>query len=302
MIDGVDPLAGAEDADRDALEYGAWALDAIANGLPGLTWTEERFVATGIVGCGGYTDLLSVDDLLGEAVLIELKTGRGDRARATDNRQVQAYALGVLHDLPSVDRVVVYLIECDRETTTRAVFTRPDMAGLRGVIKTIIINAELATDASLRAGKQCGYCARREQCPPLVASPELALALIGPRTMTPADYAGAMSPETLAETLAKVAPLAELVEAYVGALKARAMTLLEAGAEVPGWTIKRSGGARRWADEAGAAAALADAGYDMAESMDLASPSQVEKRLGKEAKAIIAPYLQQAVNKSLKQV
>ena len=135
-----------------------------------------------------------------------------------------------------------------------------------------------------------------------MAAPDLALALIGTRTLTPADYAGVMSPETLAETLAKVAPLAELVEAYVGALKARAMTLLEAGAEVPGWTIKRSGGARRWADEAGAAAALADAGYDMAESMDLASPAQVEKRLGKEAKAIIAPYIQQAVNKSLKQV
>jgi hypothetical protein len=81
MIDGTlpDDLA---DGDAEAVDYGAQALDAIAAEWPDLIWTEERFVSTGIIGCGGYTDLLSVDDLLGEAVLIELKTGRGDRARA----------------------------------------------------------------------------------------------------------------------------------------------------------------------------------------------------------------------------
>ena len=44
-------------------------------------------------------------------------------------------------------------------------------------------------------------------------APEKALALIGERTLSPKDYASAMSAETLGETLTRVTPLAELVEA-----------------------------------------------------------------------------------------
>lgn len=299
MAHGSDPLDGADDADREALEYGMLALDSIRAEYPDLTWQSETFVATGITGCGGYLDLLSLDHLLGSAVLVEIKTGRGKRAPAGENRQVQAYAVGVFHDHPGIDEITAHLIECDHEKTTTAIFRRAAMAQLRSACKAIILNAQCATDASLTPGRHCGYCGRREQCPRLAESPDLALALIGERTLSPADYAGAMSAETLGETLTRVAPLAELVDAYCGALRHRVMTLLEAGAEIPGWRIKTMGGARSWADEGMARTAMIDAGMDLSLVITLSSPAQVEKRLGKEAKAIIAPYCKQGVRKSL---
>ena len=302
MVGGTDPLDGADDADRDALAYGLLALDNIRENYPDLAWESEPFVATGIDGCGGYLDLLGPDAWLGEAVLVEIKTGRGERAPAADNRQVQAYALGVLHTYPGIDRVTAYLVECDRETTTTAVFTSADMPRLRSMVRVLILHAKCATDASLTPGPQCRYCARREQCPRLVEAPDLALALIGPRHLSPQDYAEALSPGALGETLARVAPLADLVESYIGALKARCMQILEAGGEVPGWGVKASNGYRTWADEAGVAAAIQEADLDLGACMAMVSPAQVEKALGKPAKALIAPYTQQGKRRSLVQV
>lgn len=300
LVDGVSPVYNDDDA--AALDYGLDALDQIRDAYPGLTWQAEPFVATGVTGCGGYLDLLAVDNLLGEAVLVEIKTGRGERAQAEHNRQVQAYALGVLHTYPDIDTVCAYLIECDRETTSEAVFTRADMRTLRSTVKVLICNAQCATEASLTPGPQCRYCARREQCPPLVEAPERALELLGPRILSPADYAAALSPGALGELLARVAPLAELVESYAGALKARTMQIIEDGGEVPGWAVKRSNGARVWADADSALDALTAATQAWDICMELVSPAQVEKRLGKEAGRLIAPYCRQGQRKSLVQV
>jgi len=301
MVRGADPLDWADEADRDALAYGMLALGDIRTAWPDLPWESEPFVATGIEGCGGYLDLLGPDHFLGEAVLVEIKTGRGERAPAADNRQVQAYALGVLHSHPGIDRVTAYLVECDRQTMTTAVFTRADMPVLSSTVRVLILNAHYATDASLSPGSHCRYCARREQCPRLVESPELALSLIGERALSPKDYAEALSPGALGDTLTRVAPLADLVESYVGALKARAMQILEAGGEVPGWAVKTSNGCRTWADEAGVAEAIQEAGLNLGACMAMVSPAQVEKALGKPAKALIAPYTQQGKRRSLVQ-
>jgi CRISPR/Cas system-associated exonuclease Cas4 (RecB family) len=297
-----DPLLDTPAEDQDAIAYGMNALLRIMDSYLGMEWHAEPFLATGLRDCGGYADLLGLDLLLGEAVLVEIKTSRGKRAPAADNRQVQAYALGVLNEHPGVDVVYAYLIECDLERTSEAVFRRADTRTLRSICKAIIINAQTATDATLRPGPQCRYCARREQCPRLVEAPELALALIGERALSPKDYAEALSPGALGETLARVAPLADLVESYVGALKARTMQILEAGGEVPGWAIKTSSGYRSWIDADEASTALQDAGLDLGNVMTLVTPAQVEKILGKSAKAVIAPYVQQGKRRSLTQI
>jgi len=303
MVHWTDTFDAVDPDHRDAFAYGLAVLASIREIWPDLDWKSEPYVETGIRDCAGYLDLLSVDELLGEAVLIEIKTGRSERAPAQDNRQVQAYTLGVFHDYPTVYEVHAYLIECDRETTTAATFTRAECVRLKSTCMEIILNAKDVTDDSLCPGTYCRWCARREQCPRMVESPEMALAVIGDRSaLSPKDYAEALSPGALGETLARVAPLADLVEIYVGALKARTMQIIEAGGEVPGWDVKTSNGVRSWADEEGALVALRDGMMDLDAVKTLVSPAQVEKRLGKEAGRLIAPYITQGKRRGLVQV
>ena len=297
IVEGADPLYWADEDDKAALAYGMSTLDAISAKTEGLDWWAEKFVDSGIADCGGYTDLLCVDDILGHAILAEIKTGRGQRAPAGGNLQVMGYVLGLFNDNQGIESVEAYLVECDRETTSTERFVRDDIPMLRHAVKSVIVSAQHATEADLKSGSHCGYCKRREQCPRLAEAPGHALALIDGRALSAADYASAMSPETLGETLSRVAPMADIVETYVGALKARAMALLEAGAEVPGWRVKTMGGQRTWTDAEGAATALSAAGYEV--PAEIPSPAQVEKRLGKEAGAIIGPFVSKGTRKKL---
>jgi CRISPR/Cas system-associated exonuclease Cas4 (RecB family) len=299
VVDGEDPLAGATPADQDAIRYGMAQLAALTRQYPGMVWQGEPRLDTGITDCWGYADVLGVDELTGEAVLIELKTGRGERAQATDNQQVRAYALGVFAEHPEVDEIHAYLIECDLEGVTYAYWTRGQIQALRSRIKVILLNAHAPSEVELSPGAYCAYCARREQCPPLADSPHQALAVIGARTLSPQDYATALSPQDLGETLTRVAPLAAIVDSYVGALKARAIQILEAGGEVPGWAVRTRGGARSWSDELAAMSALREAGADLSEITTLVSPAQVEKRLGKDTAALVAAYMRKGESRSL---
>lgn len=295
MTDGIDPLDGADPDDRAAIENGMAALDQIRERHPELVWTAERWVDTGIEGCSGYCDLDGTDPLgIETPVLIEIKTGRGEREPAQTNMQVAAYALGLAR-VADCSEVIAYMIECDTGAVSAAVL-RPD----RVPIAELIARAKAATDADLTPGSQCAYCARREQCPPVVASPDNALAMIGERTLSPKDYAGALSPADLGETLERVLPVVKLADDYASALKSRAMAIIEAGGEVPGWTVKHSGGNRAWIDMAAARAEL-EAKYpeDWMSLIELCSPAQAEKRLPRGAKAAIAPLVLQAEKRSL---
>jgi hypothetical protein len=251
VVDGVDPLAGVPEDWQEAIEAGMRHLDTIRGIWDGLTWTMEDQIATSVPGCSGYVDLLGRDPLLGDTVLVEIKTGRGTRAPAEHNRQLQALALGLLEE--GAEAIQAYLIECDWDRVTEAIFDDPKP--LKSAVKALVLNATHATAQDLKAGLQCRYCARREQCPVFADAPNQALEVLGERTLSPKDYAGSLSPEALGETLSRVKPVVELAVSYLDALKARCYTLIEAGAEVPGWRVRLMGGSRTWADEEAAARA-----------------------------------------------
>jgi hypothetical protein len=198
-----------------------------------------------------------------------------------------------------VDEIHAYLVECDFERISYCYWTRAQIPALRSRIKVIVLNAHAPSESELSPGPYCAYCSRRERCPPLADSPHQALALIGERTLSPKDYAQALSPQDLGDTLTRVAPLAAIVESYVGALKSRAMQIIEAGGEVPGWMVRTRGGTRSWADEEAAMLALREAGVDLGELVTLVSPAQVEKRAGKEVAALVAGCMRKGESRSL---
>jgi 3-hydroxyisobutyrate dehydrogenase-like beta-hydroxyacid dehydrogenase len=60
-----------------------------------------------------------------------------------------------------------------------------------------------------------------------------------------------------------------------------AVTLLEAGVEVPGWKLVPKRATRQWVNEGAALTALTEAGCSATELTELKSPAQVEKVLKK---------------------
>lgn len=301
-VDGVDPLDGADPEDLDALQYGVELIDQLKRASDTMVWTAEDFIATGIDHVGGYMDLTARDDFLGEAILVEFKTGRADREKAIDNAQVTAYALGLLED--GIQTVWCHLVELDKRTVTQVTYYAQDAERLSARVQALVDAAETVTDADLRPGPQCKYCGRQEQCPAYSQTPQMALAAIGERTLSPKDYAAHLAPEDLSEALRRVLPLVKMADDYAGALKQRAMTIIEAGGEIPGWMVKHIAGTRSWeGDEQSIYEALIAAYPEAAERIVvLRSPAQVEKILGKGAKEFIGRHTRQGQRKSLIEV
>ena len=161
-------------------------------------------------------------------------------------------------------------------------------------IKEVIATAQDANHQKARTGSYCKYCGHKEGCPEVSLTPDTAAALLQTQNhqqLEPTDFAKSLSPEGLGKTLRRVLPLFSLAEMYIGHLKSRAIAVMEAGGEVPGFRLKEKRGNRKWADEAAALVALQEAGYALEQVMAMKSPSSVEK-LGKEAKKAIAEHVE----------
>lgn len=300
----MDILEGAVPEDTEALENGARMLEEIASIHPEMQWAAEARADTGIPDCGGWIDLLGVDDFMGEAVVVELKTGQSHREPAQSNLQVQAYVLGCMRE--SYYPVTAYLVECDLDFYTAYDYREGSASTLTQTVSSIVSRAQKPLERDLSPGEYCRYCARHTQCPAVVESPTTALEAIGGGqevVLSPEDYAKALTPSDLSDTLKQVLPVMKLAEGYVGALKAQAMKIFEAGGEIPDFDVKHTSGARSWLDEQQAADELADAYPDHIKVLlGLVSPAQVEKRLGKECKPLVARLTKAGKRSSLVQI
>jgi hypothetical protein len=286
LVDGTETTI-----DDPAVKTGRGLIASIISGnYDSYSWSAEDRLTTSIDGVWGYADLVGRSPWEERAVLLELKTGYGDRAPANRNRQVQGLALALLEQGRYV--VDAYLIECDKGTVSGERFTTEDIPVLQTIVRGIVDSAREPLLSSFEPAGQCRYCARATTCPSLAEAPGKALAHV-PKDVAPKEWAAALSPEAAAETLSRVSPLVKLADDLLGALKARVTSLIEAGAEVPGWRIKETAGTRSWTDEAEVLDYLS-AHFGLEDVTALASPAQVEKlgkTLGKEAKKALREYI-----------
>jgi hypothetical protein len=106
--------------------------------------------------------------------------------------------------------------------------------------------------------------------------------------------------ETVAGLLATCDQRAELVEKWRAALRQRARELIEAGADVTGWELRERAGRRVW-DETISVQDLKENLWD--DIMELASPSEVERRMKKDgcrdAKKSIDTFVKKTTTKVL---
>jgi Protein of unknown function (DUF2800) len=271
--------------------------------FPDHQWATEIKLDTGIPEVYGTGDVVGVSEWSPVGVVIDWKTGRGDRDDAGTSLQTAAYALGLLRLYPHLQEVLVVMGEIE-QTPTEATWSREALEAAEARIRYIVAHCDECADIPAEYNpqpKSCQYCARRTHCPALARSVGEVAATI-PRVEDVRELSGM----ELASALKRYQPAAKLVEQFIGALEDRAKEILAAGGEVPGFALKESNGARAWtAPEDVVRAELASTGVDLTA---LVSPTEAEKRLaekigGKGAKKAAADAIKglckAAVRKSL---
>lgn len=217
---------------REVVEtYAAYVI-----GLGGQLFVEHRFDLSWL-----YPEMFGTCDAIvieGDTMhVIDLKTGQGVRVDAADNTQLLYYGLGAWYDynyLFDVKKVVLHIVQSRINHFDRWELTAKQLEAwsleLRDAAK-----ATALPDAPLAAGDHCQWCRARSGCPELTRKAQEFAAL---------DF------EDPTLDLAAALELANTVEPFIEAVRAKAKTDILNGAQVPGWKVVPGRKSRSWANPA----------------------------------------------------
>lgn len=298
---GIDELVtatlngGSPDVPSDLVEQVAFAVQAhrLMAEETGAGIETQVFVRTSLHGVYGTLDVRAVNAFDGIAYVGDTKSGYGDRGNPAASPQLLAYAEGTLRQYPTVERFVLAFVEVDRRRVSRAELTADDVRAGLTILAEIIKRAKADSPIEYAAGRYCGYCSRSVTCPAVAAG-----ALVPVSTAPAVPDVASMTPDAVAAFLDRYAERVEIVEQVMSQVKARAHAILEAGGEVPGWTLVAGRRTRRWRSEGEAADALEAAGLRDLFATTLVSPAQVEK-VNKSAKDLVASLVETKSNPKL---
>lgn len=293
---------------QDQVEF---ALDAFEQALKRFRTpadvTPQKFIRTAIPEVYGTADLVLVGTDCGfnveggpmhpphqpgkpnkHAIVADYKSGMTDRGEAVNHLQLRAYAAGLLHEDNEIDTVELWLIELDKRFISKSMtmIRKEFLDETHTQITRIIESAKNATETDYRQNTSCRYCLKSVTCPVLEASLK-AIEVKDPVEIDdPRKAAEMMAPDRVAFFLAKWKAKVETASALIRQVEARAIAILKAGGDVPGWAIGVGRNTRAWADEAAAQKALVEACGPGVLATELRSPAQIEK-LFKEAKPLV---------------
>lgn len=260
------------------------AYNKIMEFIPvGIQTEREKWLDTKITDVSGYADIAAIDEGGMEAYLVEIKTGFGNRQDAKNNIQVLCYSLGLLK-LPVVATVKAIKVEVDRGETSEAEWTSDDIGWMEDTIKKLIEDSKECTPKQYNCGTYCKYCGRATVCPQLGKHAETAIAAV-PQNVSMdkgsiSNWANNLTPESIGRALDEILPKCDLAAILAGAIKARAHAMLEAGLDVPGWTLEKKFGHRAWVDIGEAEKTLVGLNGGLPDGiLVLDSPARVERAL-----------------------
>ena len=225
-----------------------------------------------VVGFGAYLPgVFGSADLLGRlgnrAVVLDWKFGDGVAVSAEENEQGLFYAAAamrtpetawVFEGAEEIEIVIVQPPAVKRWVTTPKRVKEFERALKRAV------KASTMPDAAIVVGDHCRWCSAKPLCPKMTGA---------------VDRAVKVQMENLpAETIGAYLGNADLLEDWIKDLRALAMTMMEAGAKVPGYKLVAKRSVRKWLDEGKATQALTAMGIDPVK-LELVSPAQAEKLL-----------------------
>ena len=185
-----------------------------------------------------------------ELIVIDLKYGMGGRVDATENEQLQLYALGALNDFGILaDFAVVTMVIHQPRLNHVSEWSIP-VAQLEAFGKEAHLAAMEVLDEGaqrLKAGeKQCRFCKAKAVCPAL--NDNVSLATAGVATVADfAEFLPALAEDGLSTAMSRV----ELVEQWCKGIRAEVERRLLAGTPVEGYKLVAGRkGNRAWVDAA----------------------------------------------------
>lgn len=228
-------------------------------------------VAPGVSGTLDY----ALAEPFGKGAVVDWKFGHGDVAPARVNLQVQAYAAGWRrkHELEEVTGVIVCAATGRISEHT---WSASDLDLIEARLQQIARSCLAPWAPRVTSEDACRYCRARTTCTALLVRVEQF------RAKAEGKDIGALAGVDLQRLL----DMAGAVIVWAQAVKGRAHTLLEAGGEVPGWTLAPGRATRAWADTVTAdqlqqIGALLEKPVDGLTRSELVTVAQLEKKWGK---------------------
>jgi hypothetical protein len=201
----------------------------------------------------GTSDAIILRD--DELIVIDLKYGMGVRVDATDNEQLQLYALGALNDfgyLADFTMVTMVIHQPRLNHVSEWTITTEQLQAFAEDARLAAVEALDHEAPRFEAGeKQCRFCKAKAVCPAL--RDVVSGAVSGPATL--ADFGDlvpvTVNAETPADRLAMDMAKVELVEQWCKGVRAEVERRLLAGKPVEGYKLVTGRkGNRAWSDAA----------------------------------------------------
>jgi hypothetical protein len=181
----------------------------------------------------GKPDLVAIDSIMGEALVIDHKTGRGDVTPAEGNLQLRALAV-LVNEKHGLTKITVAIIQPLAGAPSVCEYSHDDLIKACAEIGSIIDRINAPNAPRVPSAEACKYCKAKPYC---VEAREQAVSLpvtAMPTGTTPDAIAATLTSQTLAEFLER----ADFASRVIDACKAEAKRRLESGDVVPGWTLK----------------------------------------------------------------
>ncbi len=256
-----------------------------------LDFLDAEFWGTGDCGVLGTDNVIRIYDLkLGKGKVVEVVDG------GRPNRQLCYYALGVISTLPKTLQGLIKEVELcivqprrpHKDGFVRRVRVSPDE--LLDYCQDLVDAANKARGVNppRKAGDHCTFCRAAGVCPTLRDKALTAAQVdFADDDFSGSGHNGAPPEEMTNEELAKLLDVADLIEHWIGAVRAHAETLANGGATIPGYKLVAKRATRRWKgdDEAVASSLLFDFGLDENSIFvhKLKSPAQIEALMPKKS-------------------
>lgn len=275
-------------------EYVAYVREKIGSTPASKDWAiEHKFHIKELhESLFGTADFTLFDKKTGLLEVIDYKHGAGIPVEVVDNPQLLYYGLGAVRSgrFTGVKELKLTIVQprCPHPDG-------PARSWDVDIVDLIdweadLLDAVAATEADtppLRMGKWCRFCPAAAVCPEAVdKANELAEREFGPQqAYDPAE-------------LSKALEWADIMKVWAQRVHEFAYQEAEQGHVPPGYKLVEKQARRYWIDPDPVVATLKEQGYEEFDiyKMDLKSPAQIEKLLGKKNKDLVADYIEKRSN------
>lgn len=243
----------------------------------------SRWVASGF----GTADCLIIAD--GTMKIIDYKHGRGIMVDATENPQMQCYALGALElfdGIYDIDTVRMTIYQPRRDNVSTYELSKDEL--YHWAVEVLKPTADLAFtgDGNFLCGEWCGFCKAKHDCR---ARADANLEL--------ARYDFKLPPLLTDEDIEDILSKVDDLVAWAADIKEYALQQAISGKAWNGWKLVEGRSNRKYTNDSAVADAVSKAGFDPYERKVLAVTS-MQKLLGKSRfDELLAAYIEKPQGK-----